>query len=156
MFDSLSLQDARPVAVMKKVLPIPLALFLVSAAASGYRAYYQVRGLELRLTENVLRDGSVIQVSVTGSGRTTIDVRLELVQGGHSEILAVQRVPGNDWPVFDPRPTRASRRVALTPELLSRFAAGPASVRATATGRPQWTRLPPPTVRESAVEIRRE
>lgn len=156
MFDSLSLPDARPVAVMKRVLAIPLALFVVTAAISGHRAYYQVRSLEVELTEAVLREGSVIGVEVTGSGRTTIDVRLELIQGAHSETLAVQRVRGNDWPVFDPRPTSGSQSVALTPELLSRFADGPASLRATATGRPQWTRLPPPTVRESAVEIRRE
>jgi hypothetical protein len=69
--------------------------------------------------------------------------------------LAVQQVRGNDWASFDPRPRRASQRVLLTPEQLARFPDGPATVRATATGRPQWLRLPPPTVREAAVEIRR-
>lgn len=156
MFDGLSIPDARPVAALKKVLALPLALFVVSAAFSGHRAYYQVRSLELGLTDDVLRDGSVIEVAVEGSGRTTVDVRLELIQGAHSETLAVQRVRGNQWPVFDPRPTRGSQSVTLTPELLSRYADGAAKVRATATGRPQWTRLPPPTVREAGVEIRRE
>ena len=156
MFEGLSIPDARPVALMKRVLVIPLALFVVSAAFSGHRAYYQVRGLELRLAEPVLREGSLIEVAVTGSGRTTIDVRLELIQGAHSETIAVQRVRGHEWPVFDPRPTSGSKTVALTPELLSRFETGAAMVRATATGRPQWTRLPPPTVREAGVEIRRE
>ncbi len=156
MFESLSLQDARPVAVMKKAAVIPLALFLVTGLVSAHRAYYQVRSLELQVADAVLREGSLIQFEVAGSGRTTLDVRLELVQGGHSETLAVRRVRGNDWAFFDPRPTRASQSVVLTPELLARFADGAATVRATATGRPQWTRLPPPTVRESAVEIRRE
>lgn len=156
MFDTLSIPDARPVALMKRLLPIPLGLFIVSAAFSGHRAYYQVRSLELRLADNVLRDGSSVEFAVSGSGRTTVDVRLELVQGSHAETLATKRVRGNDWPVFDPRPTRGAQRVALTPDILSRFENGAATLRATATGRPQWTRLPPPTVRETAVEIRRE
>lgn len=156
MFDRLSPQDARPVALLKKAALVPLALFLVTGAASAHRAYYQVRSLELRVADPVFRGGSVVEFAVAGSGRTTIDVRLELIQGARFETLAARRVPGNEWAFFDPRPTGAAQRVVLTPELLSRFVPGPARVRATATGRPQWTRLPPPTVRESAVEIRSE
>ena len=156
MFENLSPRDARHTALIKKVAAVLLALFLITGAVSAYRAYYQVRSLELLLTEPTLRNGSVVQVEVAGSGRTTIDVRLELVQGAHSETLAVRRVRGNEWAFFDPRPTRGSQTVVLTPELLSRFAAGAATVRATATGRPQWTRLPPPTVRAAQVEIRLE
>jgi hypothetical protein len=156
MFDSLSIPDARPVALMKRVLPIPLALFVITAAISGHRAYYQVRSLELGLNDAVLREGSVIAVGVTGSGRTTVDVKLELIQGTHSETLTALRVRGNEWPVFDPRPTHGARSLALTPDILSRFADGAATLRATAVGRPQWTRLPPPTVSEAAVVIRRE
>jgi hypothetical protein len=122
---------------------------------SGYRAYYQVRSLELRLIDPFLSKGSAIQISVVGSGRTTIDVQLELIQGTRSETLAVQRVPGHEWAFFDPRPTKASPRVVVTPEHVAGFMTGAARVRATATGRPQWTRLPPPTVREIAVEIQR-
>lgn len=59
MFDSLSLPDARPVAVMKKVLAIPLALFFVTAAVSGYRAYYQVRGSEV---ERVMPCGGPVKL----------------------------------------------------------------------------------------------
>jgi hypothetical protein len=156
MFDGLSSRDARPIALLKKSALILLALFAVTGAVSAHRAYYQVRSLELQLTDHVLGNGSVIQTALVGSGRTTIDVRLELIQGSHSETLAVQRVPGNEWAFFDPRPRRASQRVVVTPEDLARFMTGAAKVRATATGRPQWTRLPPPTVREIAVEIRRQ
>ena len=156
MFENLSPRDARPLALLKRVVLAALALCLVTAAVSGYRAYYQVRSLELRLDEPVLRGGSVIQTEVVGSGRTTIDVRLELIQGGRSETLALQRVRGNDWAAFDPRPTNGAQSVVLTPEHLAHFRNGAATLRATATGRPQWTRLPPPTVREAAVEIRLE
>ena len=156
MFDNLSFQDARPIALMKKAILILLALCFVTALVSGYRAYYQVRSLELQLTEPTLRKGSVIQIAVVGSGRTTIDVRLELVQGTHSETLAVQHLSGNDWASFDPRSTRGSYSVMLTPDLLAHFHNGPAKLQAIATGRRQWTRLPPPEVREITVEIERE
>lgn len=156
MFDSLPNRDARPIAAMKKVLLALLALCLVTALASGYRAYFQVLSLELHLTDAVLRGGSVVRTAVVTSGRTHVDVRLELIQGDLSETLAVRRVPGNAWASFDPRPQRASHEVVLTPELLARFRTGAARLRATATGRPQWMRLPPPTVRETAVDIQHE
>lgn len=156
MFDSLSSRDTRPIALLKRVILILLALCLVTALVSGYRAYYQVRSLELQLTEPILKDGSVIQIAVTGSGRTTIDVQLELIQGTYSETLAVHHLPGNEWASFDPRSTRGTYSVVLTPDLLGRFQTGAAKVQAIATGRRQWTRLPPPEIREITVEIKRE
>lgn len=156
MFDSLSARESRPLAVLRRAVLALLALCFVTAVASGYRAYYQVRSLELRLDEPTLREGSVIRVEVSGSGRTMIDVRLELIQGEHSETLAERRLPGNDWAAFDPRPDDAAYNVALTPEHLARFRGGAAKVRVTATGRHQWMRLPPPTVRETEVEILRD
>jgi hypothetical protein len=156
MFDSVNVRDARPVALMKRAVWPLLALCLLAALSSGYRAYYQVYGLELHLTESTLRDGSAVRVAVVGSGRTTIDVRVELVQGEHSETLTSQQMRGNDWASFDPRPRKSSQTVLLTSQQLAHFLPGPATLRATATGRPQWLRLPPPTVREQPVEIRRE
>jgi len=82
-----------------------------------------------------------------------VDVRLELIQEEHSETLAVQHVPDNTYAFFDPRAQRASQTVLITQEILAKFQAGKAKVRATATGRPQWTRLPPPVIRELEVEI---
>ena len=46
--------------------------------------------------------------------------------------------------------------VVVTPELLGRFEPGAALVRATAHGRSQWLRTPPPEVREVAIEIRQQ
>ncbi len=156
MFDSVTVREARPVALMKRAALPLLALCVVTALSSGYRAYYQVYDLQLHVTESTLRAGSAVEVAVAGSGRTTFGVRVELIQGDHSETLAVRQVRGNEWASFDPRPRKASQTVVLTPEQLARFAPGPATLRATATGRPQWLRLPPPTVREEAVEIGRE
>jgi hypothetical protein len=156
MFDSVTTREARPLALMRKAVLALLALCLVTALSSGYRAYHQVYHLGIHLSESTIRNGSAIQVEVAGSGRTTVDVRVELIQGDHSETLAVQQVRGNEWASLDPRAREASQRVVLTVEQLARFRPGPATVRATATGRPQWLRLPPPTVREEAVEIQRE
>jgi hypothetical protein len=156
MFESLDLKESRPLVLLRRATLAFLALCSVTALASGHRAYFQVRGLELRVDAPVLRAGSVVETEVVSSGRTHVDVRVELVQGPRAETLAAQSVRGNEWGSIDPRTRRASQRVVLTPEVLSRFREGAAVLRATATGRPQWTRLPPPTVRETAVEIRRE
>ena len=81
MFDSLSFRDARPLALLKRavwVLPVGL---LPHGAGVGLRGLLPGRSLELQLTEPTLRGGSVIQVAVAGPGRTTIDVRVELIQG---------------------------------------------------------------------------
>jgi hypothetical protein len=156
MFDSLQSSESRPLIFLRRATLVFLALCFVTAISSGHRAYFQVRSLELRVAEPVLRAGSVIETEVVSSGRTFVDVRVELIQDAQAETLAVQRVPGNDWAAIDPRMQHATQSVGLTREMLSRFHPGTATLRATATGRPQWTRLPPPTVRESLVVIPRE
>ncbi len=155
MFDSLSVKDSRPMAFLKKAVLVFLGLFLIIGIVSAHRAYFQVRSLELQ-AERILHSGSTIQSTVVSSGRTYADVRLELRQGSHSETLAMQTVPGNEYGFFDPRTQRASQTVTLTPEILSRFEAGAAQLRVTAHGRSQWTRVPPPVVRELDIVIERE
>ena len=156
MFESLHARESRPIVLLKRAMLAVVALCFVTASASGYRAYYQVRSLELKLDETTLHEGSLIRIDVSGSGRTSIDVRVELIQGARSETLSVQSMRGNEWASFDPRPRNASQSTPVTREHLAGFLNGPAKVRATATGRPQWMRLPPPTVREADVVIRRE
>lgn len=156
LFDSQPSENSRVAVLLKRAILAFLAVNLVIAMLSGYRAYFQVRSLELSLPERTLHSGSTIEASVVTSGRTFVDVQLEIIQGGHSEPLAAGQVPKNNFASYDPRTQRAALRVALTPELLARFEDGPARVRATATGRAQWLRVPPPEVREIIVEIRRE
>lgn len=156
MFDTLNVKESRTRIFLRRAALAFLALCFVTALASGHRAYFQVRDLELRVDGPTLRAGSVVETETVTSGRTHVDVRVELVQGSHAETLAAQLVRGNEWGSIDPRTRLASQTVVLTPEVLSHFRPGAAVLRATATGRPQWTRLPPPTVRETAVEIARE
>ena len=49
MFESTLSREARPITLLKRAVLVVLALCFVTALTSGYRAYYQVRSLELRL-----------------------------------------------------------------------------------------------------------
>jgi hypothetical protein len=123
------------------------------ASVSAYRAWVQVRSLDLRVSGPMLHVGSAVDAHVVSWARTFVSVRLELVQDGRAETLAETRVRPNREGVYDPRWRRASLHGQLAADQLDRFHAGPAIVRATALGGPQWLRTPPPTVREISVEI---
>ena len=153
MFDSLTIQDARPIVWLRRVFAFVIAVFLAIGMVSAYRAYIQVRALELN-APSALSDGSIVQTSLVSSGRTTVDVEVDLVQGTYSERLIELQVRGNELGFFDPRTRRGSENATLTAQTLSHFQPGRARLRAVATGRHQWFRLPPPTVRELDVEIR--
>ena len=155
MFDELTIQDARPILWLKRLFVFVIGVLLVIGAVSSHRAYFQVRSLELS-APRVLSVGSVVNTSVVGSGRTMLDVDLDLVQGTHSERILHLHLNGNELGFFDPRTQHGSDSVVLTSEALSKFQPGPARLRAVATGREQWTRLPPPTVRELEVDIQHE
>ena len=138
---------------MKRAIVAVLVFHAPLAMWSGYRAIVQVFALDLRVAGPVLRAGSTVGFRVVTSARTTVDVTLEVVQGERARTLATRRVPGNRNPAYDPRPRRDSLALGLPPETLAALAPGPAVIRATAVGRSQWLRLPPPTVREAAVTV---
>src|ERR1044072_7132581 len=153
MFDKLTLHDARPILWLKRLFVFVIVSLLMIGAVSSHRAYFQVRRLELN-APSVLSVGSIVNASVVGSGRTQVDVEVDLIQVTHSERLMHVHLSGNNLAFFDPRQQHGSDSIALTAETLSKFQPGPARLRAVATGREQWNRLPPPTVREIDVEIK--
>jgi hypothetical protein len=152
MFESLTIPEARPLVWLKRLFTLVIVLLLAIGLVSSYRAYVQVRSLELS-APGVLSEGSVVETSVVTSGRTMADVEVDLIQGSHSERLLRLHLPGNELGFFDPRTRYASETVTLTRETLSKFQSGSARLRSVATGRPQWMRLPPPTVREIEVTL---
>ena|SRR5215213_7543313 len=152
MFDSLSIPEARPIVWLKRSFVAVIVALLAIGAVSSYRAYVQVQRLELS-APSLMTAGSAVNALVVSSGRTFVDVQVELIQGSHSEVLFVMRVPGNELGFFDPRSQRAAKTEVLSREVLSKFQPGRARIRAVATGRPQWMRLPPPTLREVEVQI---
>ena len=153
MFETRTIPEAKPLTLLRRVTIVVLAVFLVIGLVSSYRAYIQVQYLELRSSEDTLRVGSVVETDVVSSARTTIAVRLELIQGSHTEKLDVLELRGNEFGFFDPRSKHAAQKVILTANQLAPFQSGDALLRATATGRPQWGRTPPPVIRELRVEI---
>ena len=152
MFDSLTIPQARPIVWLKRGLVFLIVALLTIEMVSSYRAYYQVQGLELN-APHALSAGSIVNTSVVTSGRTWVDVEVDLIQGAHSQRLIGFMVRKNNLGFLDPRRQQASESFTLTPETLSRFQPGGARLRSVATGRLQWTILPPPTVREIEVEI---
>lgn len=154
MFDTLTIRDAWPIAWLKRAFVATIVALLAIGAVSSHRAYFQVRSLELN-APHTLTEGSLVETSVVSSGRTTVDVEVELIQDTHSEKILKLRVHGNELGFFDPRTQHGSDGMKLTSELLSKFQPGPARLRSVATGRHQWFRLPPPTVREFDVLIQK-
>jgi hypothetical protein len=146
-------RDPPSLRVVKRVILVALAIHVAMALLSGWRAWFQIRRLDLAVRAGTLQAGDRVEARVVSWARTFVDVRLELVQGAHAETLGTHLVPRNRDPASDPRPRSATLAVTLTPELLGRFRPGPAVVRATAIGRSQWLRVPPPMVREAPVTI---
>jgi hypothetical protein len=155
MFDALTIRDARPILWLKRAFVAIIVALLAIGMVSAHRAYFQVRDLELNAPHE-LTDGSVVETSVVSSGRTTVDVVVELIQGTHTEKLLKLRLKGNELGFFDPRKRYGTDSVTLTPEMLSKFQPGAARLRSVAIGRHQWFRLPPPTVREFDVVIQKQ
>ena len=155
MFDALTIRDAWPILWLKRFFVAVIVALLAIGMVSAHRAYFQVRSLELN-APHVLTDGSVVESSIVSSGRTSCDVVVELIQGTHSEKLLNLHLRGNELGFFDPRTRHGSDSVKITPEILSKFPPGTARLRSVATGRHQWFRLPPPTVRELEVVIQKQ
>ncbi len=153
MFETPAVRVAPTLLLLKRAAQVLLGAYLFIGLISAYRAYYQVHILAIEPQNTTLQRGSAIQTTVVSYGRTPVDVRVELIQGTRNEILATQRVPGNDWGFWDPSSRTASQTAVLTEAVLQQFTAESAQLRATAVGRSQWTRLPPPVVREVTVTI---
>jgi hypothetical protein len=143
-------------AVLTRLTVAFVALWAASALWSGYRAVVQIFRLELAPAGGAIRGGSRLRVDVVTSGRARASVRLELVQGPRAETLGTLVVRGNRDGALDPRPRRATLTVTLAPATARRFSAGPAVLRAVATGTSQWLRTPPPTVRTARVRLEPE
>lgn len=134
---------------------VVLACWLPLAAYSGFRAIVQVYSLDVRTTSSTLAPGTVIQADVVTSGRAHADIVLEIRQRSTVDTVGSVFVAGNSDGALDPRPRRGTLRVVLTSDQLARLAPGPVIIRATAVGRSQWMRLPPPTITEMATTLSR-
>lgn len=143
----------RLVRAFKRVVLIVVLLYAAVGIWSVYRSWVQVRGLELKVVSTTLRPGVPSLVQVVTSGRASVDVRLELIQGARSDMLATLRVAPSRNSFYNPAPRQGMMMPSFTAEFLAPFQPGPALVRATATGRKLWGWTPAPVVQELAVTI---
>ena len=148
-------QESRASRLGKRAVLWFILLQLPIGALSSYRAWVQIKELTLTTTSPTLAPGVVVQSDLVSWARTESDARIEIVQGKRVAMLGEVYLPRNHEPVFDPRPKSGSVVVKIDPGMLAEFDAGPAVLRASAVGRPQWLRVPPPTIRELPVTIAR-
>ena len=146
-------EPAIPRWVFWPTILLSLVMYGVPGLFSSYRAWVQVRSLELVAPGGQIRSGDSIRVRTVSWARTYVDVDLLLLQGSRAETLAFHEIPKNHNASIDPRWRRDSILVVLTQGLLAPFDPGDATLRATAIGGPQWLRTPPPLVRETTVRI---
>jgi hypothetical protein len=130
-----------------------LCVHTTLAMISGYRAVWQIFRLDLRVPDGRVVTGSRVGLYVVTSGRVEAVAYLELRQNARAETLAAVCMPRNWDAGYDPRPHHDSIFTVIGSDVLNRFEPGPATLRATAIGSPQWLRTPPPTVREASVTI---
>ena len=146
-------RDPRSMVMMRWfILLVAVPFFLVDGFAI-YRRLTQLRRLEVQVSDADLHAGSAVILEALSWATTMMTVRLELVQGAHSETLLLHRLPPNKEATLDPRPRNARLRIVLTADQIARYAAGDAVLRATATWRAQLLRKSHPVVREVAVRI---
>ena len=145
IFDKRLSQEWKGFVILRRAIITVAIVHFSLAAASGYRAIVQVYDVTIE-SPAVIQPGSPMIVHVSTSGRTHVDVRVDLVQGGRTETIANTVVPSNDAFFYDPRAKGVAINAAVPADILSRFAAGKAAIRAVATGRSQFLRTPPPTV----------
>jgi hypothetical protein len=148
-------QRSRLFRVAQRAVIIVTLLFVAIGIGSSYNAWVQVRALDVMVASPNLRPGLPAIVHVVSSGRAFVTVKLELVQGTHSETLAELRIAPNRWSMYDLRARPATMAPAFTAEFLAHFQAGPAVLRATGTGAGAWLRIPPPVIKEVAVVVSR-
>src|SRR5688572_30714294 len=81
MFEGLPNRKARPLAWLRKATILFVGTFLIIGAVSAYRAWVQVRQLELKTSEQTLRNGSAVETEVLSSGRAPLMFASNLFRG---------------------------------------------------------------------------
>lgn len=109
--------------------------------------------IEVLAAATVLLPSATVGYDVITSGEVRNLIRFELVQDDQREILLEQRSETNRISAYDPRVFRYTPDVTIGPALLSRFRAGPATLRLTVFGGQKLLHTPAPRVRELQVRL---
>ncbi|HEY9230434.1 MAG TPA: hypothetical protein VIP11_27530 [Gemmatimonadaceae bacterium] len=150
---SMARRESRVVLHVRRVVIAVVLLYMISFSWSMYRRIRQVIRIEPRAASLVLAAGSTVGYDVVTSGETHNLIRLELIQDAQREVLLEQRSHVNNVRSFDPRLFRYTPTVTITPAMLARFHAGPATLRVTGFGAQKLLRVPAPRVRDLQVQL---
>ena len=138
---------------LKRFTIVTLCIHLALFWWSIYRRIWQVQRIELVAPATVLVPLVRVGYDVITSGEVQNLIRLELVQGDEHEVLLEQRAKTNRISAYDPRLFRNTPSVTIGAELLSRFRAGPATLRLTVFGGQKLLHTPAARVREIEVRL---
>jgi hypothetical protein len=142
-------------AVARAAVVSLVAVLLAVGVLAGYRAMFPVKSVTIALVDSALRAGSGVRVDTVASGRAPISIRVEIVQGSHSETMVLDRIVARRWPFWDTRLVQHSTYAMVSQEMIGRFDAGPATLRATVTGTAVWKYRPAPVIREVTAAVPR-
>lgn len=148
-------RESRAMRAITRVVIVAVCLNILLFSWSIYRRIWQVLRLDLTVSATVLAPGVIVSTDVVTSGEVPNPIRLELVQGTHSETLMERRGGLPAIRSYDPRLFRYTPSVVITPDLLARFSPGPATLRLTGFGMQKLLRTPPNRVREVQVTLPR-
>ena len=151
--DRLDRKSIVPRWIVWLLVSIVLVTYVVPGLFSAYRAWVQVRSLELVVPRSEVRLGDTIRVRAVSWARTRVRFDLQLVQDARSRTLATRVIPDNYNASIDPRWRRDSIVVVMSQTLVAGYDSGAATLRANAIGGPQWLRTPPPLVRQLRVNL---
>ena len=146
-------RESTSVVWVRRVCIAAFSIHMVFFAWSIYRRVWQVVHIELEASATTLAPGTTVSYDVITSGEVRNRIQLELVQGAHAETLREELSRLHSISGYDPRLWRYERTIVITPELLSRFTAGPATLRLTGWGSQKLLRTPAPRVRELVVQL---
>ena len=153
IFDNRLTQEWKGFVILRRTIIAIAIVHFSLAAASGYRAIVQVYDVTID-TPPVIGPDQPLTVHVSTSGRTHVDVRVDLIQGNHSENIGTTQIDSNDSFFYDPRAKGIAMIVVVPAGMFAAFTPGEATIRAEAVGRPQWLRTPPPTIDEVKVTLK--
>ena len=151
--EAMARRESRVVGWVRRGTIVIACVYAVSFSWSIYRRINQILRIEAHTTSLVLAPGSTVGYDVVTSGEVQNRIRLELVQGGRSEVLHEQRASVNRISGLDPRVFRYTSSVTITPDHLARFRPEPATLRVTGFGGQKLLRTPAPRVRELQVRL---
>jgi len=143
---------------MKTALKTILVLALLGAAAAGLVVTLRTGEapvVEIRPERPGIGPRTPVVVAVSSPGRGLAEVRLELVQGDRTHVLAERRHrPAPPWSFGRDGVERDEIGADVGSETVPGLRAGEARLRVTATRAPTWLLRPEPVVAELALPVR--